>query len=181
VSPSTRPVDDRRDRTAGVTLVELLIAVTLLGVIMTVLSTTLFMGLRTTRDTRTRLLQSTGEQLATTWLTRDIGHASTVLVNSSDTSCGGATPLKVRYRSDALATSADNTASYALVSGNLVRRDCVPTSATPVTMTIARGITSFTPAACTTTCTVTVVAAGSATDSSIGSYTYSLKVYRRGG
>ena len=72
---------------AGVTLIELLVSVSLLGLLMAALSGALIVGLRTTSDTQTSLGQSNAEQLVSTYLTKDIQAAVTVRTSGTST-CG---------------------------------------------------------------------------------------------
>ena len=70
---------------AGVTLIELLVAVSLMGLLMTALTGAVIVGFRSTRDTHTSLDQSNAEQIITTYVTKDIQAADTVVVPPATT------------------------------------------------------------------------------------------------
>jgi type II secretory pathway pseudopilin PulG len=164
------------------TLVELLVAVVILGVITSVLGTTLYLGLRTTRDNRTALDQSNGEQLLATWLAKDVHEADTISVDDASAACGGPAPLKLRAPTDAMRSQPDTTTAYALAGGELVRRVCEAGAATPFEHSLAVGVVDLeVDAACASsaTCTVTVTAAASSTEVGGEPYEYTIETRRR--
>jgi type II secretory pathway pseudopilin PulG len=155
---------------AGLTVVELLVATSVMGILMTALASAVFVGFRSTRDTHTSLDQSNAEQIITTYVTKDIQAADAVVVPPT-TSCGGETPkLELTARSGALVTSPAVRLSYALrANGDLLRcKDGVPS-------TIAHDITDFT-ASGADTVTTTVRTAASA---EVPAYQFSFEVRRR--
>jgi prepilin-type N-terminal cleavage/methylation domain-containing protein len=163
----TRPRDE-----AGLTLVELLVSVSLLGLLMTALSAALFVGLRTTDDTQTSLGQSNAEQLVSTYLTKDIQAAATPPRTSGTSACGNqAIVLETTTRSDPLAAS-NVTVAYSLTGTDLVRQVCGPS---PSLHTIAHNITSLT-ASGANPVSITVATASSP---KVVAYSWTLEVRRR--
>jgi prepilin-type N-terminal cleavage/methylation domain-containing protein len=156
---------------AGVTLIELLVSVSLLGLLMAALSGALIVGLRTTSDTQTSLGQSNVEQLVSTYLTKDIQAAVTVRT-AGTSACGNQTiVLETTTRTDPLAAS-NVTVAYALSGTNLVRQVCGPSASVH---TIAHNVTSLT-ASGANPVSITVATAPSA---KVGAYSWTLEVRRR--
>jgi prepilin-type N-terminal cleavage/methylation domain-containing protein len=162
------PADER-----GLTLIEVLVTVSLMGFVMAALSGALFVGLRTTEDTRTSLDQSNAEQLITTYVTKDL-QAATNVRTSGTSPCGGqAIVLETTTRTDPLAVSASNvTVAYSLSGTNLVRQVCGPT---PSVLSLADNITSFTVSG-TNPVHVTV---GTAASGKVAAYSWTVEVRRR--
>jgi prepilin-type N-terminal cleavage/methylation domain-containing protein len=156
---------------SGVTLIELLVAVSILGIVMTALSGALFVGLRTTRDTQTSLGQSNAEQLVSTYLTKDIQAAATV--RTSGTSTCGSQPivLETTTRTDPLAAS-NVTVAYALSGTDLVRQVCGPSASVH---TIAHNVTSLTASGANPVSITVATAPGT----EVGAYSWTLEVRRR--
>jgi prepilin-type N-terminal cleavage/methylation domain-containing protein len=162
---------DRSADERGLTLIEVLVAVSLMGFIMTALSGALFVGLRTTRDTHTRLDQSNAEQVLSTYLTKDI-QAATAVRTSGTSTCGGQPiVLETTTRTEPLVAS-NVTVAYRLSGTRLVREVCGPT---PSTSTIARNITSLV-ASGTNPVSITVATSAS---TEVGAYSWNLEVRRR--
>ena len=70
-----------------------------MGLLMTALMSAVVVGFRSTRDTHTSLDQSNAEQIITTYVTKDIQAADSVVVPPV-TTCGGETPkLELTTRS----------------------------------------------------------------------------------
>lgn len=155
----------------GMSLIELLVAVSILGILMTALVGALFVGFQSTSDTHTRLDQSNAEQIVTTYVTKDVQGADTVRA-AVVSACGGAAALETTTRSDPVATASDVTVAYRLSGTSLVRQVCGPT---PSTITIGRNITSFTASG------TDPVSFGVATSASsdVPAYSWSFEVHRR--
>jgi prepilin-type N-terminal cleavage/methylation domain-containing protein len=163
----------RRGRAeAGLSLVEVLVAVSILGIIMTALSSALIVGLRSTRDTHTSLDQSNAEQLVTTYVTKDIQAADSVKTAGVSTCSGRPTALETTTRSDASASASDVTVTYSVVGTDLVRQVCGPT---PSTSTAGHHITSLT-ASNANPVSITVATAAS---SEVDAYSWTFEVRRR--
>jgi prepilin-type N-terminal cleavage/methylation domain-containing protein len=161
-----RPTDER-----GMTLIEVLVAVSLMGFIMTALSGALFVGLRTTRDSHTSLDQSNAEQVLSTYVTKDI-QGSTAVRTSGTSPCGNQpVVLETTTRTDPLGAG-NVTVAYRLSGTDLVRQVCGPS---PSTRTIAHNITSFT-ASGTNPVSISV---GTAASAEVAAYSWILEVRRR--
>jgi type II secretory pathway pseudopilin PulG len=155
---------------AGATLIELLIAIALSGMLMAALAGAMFTGLRTTRDTTTSLDQSNAEQVITTSVTKDIEAATAAPQISGVSSCDGQPiVLELTSASDALQTSTV-TISYRLAGGVLVRQICGQPAST-----LARNVTSFT-ASGDKPVSVTVATAATA---QVSAYSWTFQVQRR--
>ena len=127
-----------------------------MGLLMTALTSAVIVGFRSTRDTHTSLDQSNAEQIITTYVTKDIQAADTVVLPPV-TTCGGEAPkLELATRSGPLVTSPVVKVRYTLrANGELLR--CKD----GISSTIARDVTDFT-ASGTDTVTTTVTTAASA-------------------
>src|SRR5262245_14034467 len=109
---------------AGVSLVEILVAVAIMGVIMGALSAAFLTGTRTTRDTTTSLGQSNTEQIVSTWVTKDVQGADTVRTGVTS-SCGNApVALETTSRTDPVATTSNVIVAYRRSGDQLVRQEC---------------------------------------------------------
>lgn len=126
-------VGPRARSEAGVTLVELIVAIAIGGIIMAALSNALIVGFRTTDQTRIRLAESHDTQLVANYFSSDVASTRAADISLLDVPapCGsgvaaggsnvislpfaprpdGATPLAVAYRKE---------------GGNLVRYKCPP-------------------------------------------------------
>jgi prepilin-type N-terminal cleavage/methylation domain-containing protein len=166
VSARSRRNDD------GVSLVELLVAISIMGVVMAALGAALFTGMRTTRDTTTSLGQSNAELLVSTWVTKDVQAADAV--KTGVTSACGNQPavIETTTRTDPVATASNVTVAYRLVGANLVRQQCGPA---PSTTTIARNLTAF---AATGTDPVRLDVTSAASEE-VDAYSWTLEVRRR--
>jgi prepilin-type N-terminal cleavage/methylation domain-containing protein len=146
VTSRRRPGDD------GFTLVEMLVCIVVLGIIFTVLTGALMIGLRSTSNASVKFDESNAAQLTALYLTRDVQGAETVTLNDATSSCGGAAKLKLT------SSTADRVVSYAVTGTTtlqLVRRVCSPASATPMVSTLVPTIASANNVtfACTNACT----------------------------
>ncbi len=171
----------RRERDRGLTLVELIIAVALMGLIGGAIGGALYFGIKTTNNSSTRLDQSMTEMAVTRYLTGDILSAEgPVTVKGSDSTCGSA-PLKFSSRSDVTKATKDTVVAWSLSGTDLIRRTCL-NGTTTTEHVIATGISAFTPGTCAVSCTSNKISvtftAAAAHDVSEASWT--LTVTRRG-
>ncbi len=83
----------KRDR--GMTLPELLVSITVLGLIVTVLATSITVTLRQTDNTEGRLNVARSEQTVGSWIPADLASASTVVTDPSAGPCGGSCPAGI--------------------------------------------------------------------------------------
>jgi prepilin-type N-terminal cleavage/methylation domain-containing protein len=154
----------------GVTLIELLVAMSLMGLLISALTGAIVVGFRSTSDTHTSLDQSNAEQIITTYVTKDV-QAADAVVTPPMTSCGGAVPkLQLTMHSDALVTSPTVTVGYALgANGALLRCKGAQVS------TIAHDVTSFTASGADTVLTTVTTKAST----EVKAYQFSFEVRRR--
>lgn len=188
------------DPEAGLTLVELLVSVVILGFLGTALATALFVGIRTTTQNQTSLDQSNSEQILANYLVKDVAAACSPSIAggptctrnpnpsiTAGTACGTAVEFAMDILTSATGTSADTTVGYALQSNQLRRVSCpFGGSSATSSVVIARTITSITPSApttgpCANQFKVDVTAAGSTTGVTFGPYPYVLCAHRRAG
>jgi prepilin-type N-terminal cleavage/methylation domain-containing protein len=169
----------RRDR--GVTLVELIVAVMLLGLVGTVVGGALYMGIKTTNNNSTRLDQSMTAMAVNRYLTGDIYSAEgPVLVSSSDATCGTAA-LKFLSRSDATKATRDVVVAWSLSGTSLTRKVCK--GGTQVSSNVvASNISAFTPGTCATSCTAAKISVTftAAAKGDVAAETWTLNITRRG-
>jgi prepilin-type N-terminal cleavage/methylation domain-containing protein len=140
----------------GLTLIEMLVALTILGIVMVVLTAAVIEGLRDTQSADVKFTESNGAQFTSLYFTHDVQGAENVSLNDTASTCGGAAVLKLN------SPAADRIVAYATTGSplQLVRRVCSPSSATPLTTTLVSALNastdvtaSATPASCTTACT----------------------------
>ncbi len=176
------------NREAGFTLVELLLAIVVMGMIMAPLTAGVIVGLRTTADANNRLAGSNDAQLLSIWLPPDVHSAGNqagdvVAAPTANTECSGVTNLlRLRWRETQSSTTTF-IAAYAVQSNSgtwrLVRYSCVHAGAA-TTHVIARNIAGSSAATVAVTGTrveLTVQTAGTATDPS--GYTFKISGNRR--
>lgn len=114
----------------GFTLVELLVAIVLLGIVAGAITSALIVGLRTTDGTNERLTESHNAQMASTFFAHDV--ASAGHVSLTDTACSGGATVVVRFAwseyTTAAGTAVPKVASYVVeqdaAGKRLVRRLC---------------------------------------------------------
>jgi prepilin-type N-terminal cleavage/methylation domain-containing protein len=131
-APPARTDDD------GFTLIEVLVCIAILGIIMVVLCTAVMMGLRSTKDANVKFDQSNTAEFVNLHFTRDVQGAEQVSVDDVASTCGGAAELKL------VSPAADRIVAYAVAGSplQLVRRECSPSTATPVVTLLASPISA---------------------------------------
>jgi prepilin-type N-terminal cleavage/methylation domain-containing protein len=157
---------------SGVTLVELIVTVAIMGIIMTALAAALIVSFHTTNDTNTSLDQSNAEQFLSLYLTRDVQGADSVATGVTSTCGSEPVALEAKSHSNPLASGSDVTVTYRRSGNNLIRRTCGPVSSTQI---LAPNITSFT-ATGANTITINI---GTAASANVPAYAWSLEVRRR--
>ena len=88
VDPQSQAQSRQPDRDRGMTLPELLIAVTIIGVIMAVLSSAIIVTLGQNANTEGRLNVARAEQSISLWVPADLSSADTVDTSPQATPCG---------------------------------------------------------------------------------------------
>jgi prepilin-type N-terminal cleavage/methylation domain-containing protein len=123
----------------GFTLIEVLVCISILGIIMVVLCTAVMMGLRSTKDANVKFDQSNTAEFVNLHFTKDVQGAEQVLVDDVAASCGGAAELKL-----VSPLSVDRIVTYAVTGSplQLVRRECSPSGATPAVTLLASPISA---------------------------------------
>jgi prepilin-type N-terminal cleavage/methylation domain-containing protein len=128
--------DDR-----GFTLVELLVAIVILGVVVAAISASIIVGLKTTDRTSQRLAESHDAQMVSSFFATDVESATDVSL--TDTACSGGSTVVVRFswtESDSPSTTVDHVASYVIeqdpagtpgAEKRLVRRSCLGSGLAP--------------------------------------------------
>lgn len=178
-----------RAHEAGFTLIELMMAVAITGIIIGPIGGAVFLGLRTADETSNRYASSSGAQTLSVWLPPDVQSAGNVagdVVTSGNTECSGlANQLRLKWRETQGATTITYVAAYAVSlhanTGDyqLKRYYCVNGGAAS-THVVARNLANATAASATVSTTkVTMTVTAKATPTSPASYVYTVSGYRR--
>ncbi len=134
------------------TLIELIVAIGVLGFVVSTIAAAIFVGLQTTRASDTRLSESNGVSLASAYFVPDVASATTVTLGDVTGCQPSGTPV-VRFNWQD--SSGPQIASYVVrVSGGaqtLVRRFCVNGSTTGE-FVVARGLSQAPAVACSPAC-----------------------------
>jgi prepilin-type N-terminal cleavage/methylation domain-containing protein len=135
---------------SGFTLLELLVAMSLAGLVFFVVSTAFVVSVDVTEDTNAKLTESQAGAFTSAYFTRDVQSASTV--SRSISRCGGGPgTLVASMQWTDTATSATKTYSvdYRLDAGNLTRFLCgSATSSDVVASNLTAASMTCTPASC---------------------------------
>ena len=83
----------RTGREHGLSLIELLIAISITGIIMGPIGFAIYFGLRSTADTQTRLIESNKANVFASYFAPDVQNAVTVGTNVSESAAACGTPL----------------------------------------------------------------------------------------
>ena len=175
---------------AGMTLVELMMAMTIMTIIMVPVTAGLLVGLRTTDETRTRLVGSDDAQTLAQWLPADIASTGSqsgdvVATPTSNTDCSGlSNALRLKWRETQGSTTNTYVAAYAIVQNGagdyqLVRYFCT-NSGTAATHVVARHLASSSAVSVSTSGTkisMTVSEANTPTETT--NYTFTISGNRR--
>jgi prepilin-type N-terminal cleavage/methylation domain-containing protein len=127
-------MDERRED--GFTLVELLVSMTITGMIIAAIATAAYVGIRTTADNQRGLQQSNAEQLTGNWFTSDVQAACDPSVSapscprspnpssSTTSACGSSAVTAIDTYDSPNSPSPDTTIAYVLQSSRLTRITC---------------------------------------------------------
>jgi len=144
---------DRR-REAGITLIELMIAVTLLGIIIVPLTTAMVTGLISTGEAASRLSESRSPLFASAYFADDAQSSDVNGITVGGTaSCGGGTNVVTfTWNETNAGTNTQYVASYATSNGKLIRSFCknsVPVTTTTVAPVLGANLSCGRPACAT--------------------------------
>jgi hypothetical protein len=115
-------------------MVEMLVCIVILGIVFTVLTGALIIGLRSTSNANVKFDESNAAQFTAMYFTTDVRGADEIAVDSATASCGGPAELKLT------SAEADKVVAYAVTGSptlQLVRRVCDPGGASPVVSVLA--------------------------------------------
>ena len=87
----------RRHDEAGMTLVEILIVIVIMGVITAAIGAVLIVSIQNTERTRTRMSQSRHSNLITTYLNPDVASAETAVADTGTLCSGGTNELQLQW------------------------------------------------------------------------------------
>jgi prepilin-type N-terminal cleavage/methylation domain-containing protein len=133
---------------AGFTLIEVLVAVTVTGILLAAITGACYVGMQTTSDRQVGLSQSNAEQLVARWFQSDVQGACNPTSTATScprspnpstgatSACGATVVFAVDSFSSALSKAADTTVAYVLRNGTLSRLSCAYGSVTPSSTTI---------------------------------------------
>lgn len=142
----------------GFTLLEVLIAMFIMTIVFAVVSVAIIVGLQSTGESTTRLLESSDGAYTSAYLVRDVQSAQTVSTSASSVcSSTGTSVLKLSW-TEALNSGAVSTTveyRYGVPGGALVRHVCQdnPSTRTVATQLRQAPTITLTPTGCTTACT----------------------------
>ena len=188
--PATRAQD-------GFTLVEVLVSISITGVILGAIVSATYFGLRTTTDQRRSLEQSNAEQLLATWFTADVQSACDPSLTtpsctrnpnpstSSGSACGVTALFALDSVSSPLASAPDTTTAYVLQNGTLTRRTCdygstsVTSNSTLATDVSSATVSYPTSGSCSGRFQLAVTLAGSTLGNGTSAYPFTLCAQRR--
>jgi prepilin-type N-terminal cleavage/methylation domain-containing protein len=144
---------------AGFTLIEMVLTMTLLGLVVGAVSAAMFLGIGTERDVQTRLAESNSANLLASYFVPDVQQSGPPSTNVSDGpycgAAGGTVALLLPQNNN------ESSVSYFVDPANakvLRRRTCTagaPTGA-PSGLAVVRNLSAPPTVSCPTTCTITV-------------------------
>jgi len=153
------------ERDRGFTLVEMIMAVAIMGIITATLGGAVYMAIRATSNNYTRLGQSNTEMVITRYLTGDIQGATSASPTSAANNtvgCTGTTKLTTTAYAAATETTPSLTVRWVVDGANGLLRCVYSGGSLQSSMAVASGITQFA-SSCTSPCAtvrVTFTAAG---------------------
>jgi prepilin-type N-terminal cleavage/methylation domain-containing protein len=109
----------------GFTLAELMVAISILGMIAVPLTASIILGLRTTSDSQQRYKEARGAQLTSAYFPFDVASATNITLADASP-CGGAGPAAVASFTWADDLSPTNEVSYVVPTGStdMIRKFC---------------------------------------------------------
>lgn len=94
----------------GLTLIELLVAVVILGIIVTVMSQAIILGLKTTDAMTQKVAESADTSLVTSYFVTDVQSAQDI--STSDATCGGAPVVRSKWTDVGSPSAASDDITY---------------------------------------------------------------------
>lgn len=136
----------------GFTLIEAVVAVGLMGIVISSVAATIFVGLQTTRESNARLTESVGVSFASAYFVPDVASAVTVVTGDLTGCAITGTPV-VRFNWQDAAGSQIASYAYRTVGGEqaLVRGFCVNGTLTDE-LAVVRGLSAVPAVVCTPSC-----------------------------
>jgi prepilin-type N-terminal cleavage/methylation domain-containing protein len=169
----------RTHKDHGFTLPELLVAVTVLGIIILPLAASMIVGFRTTGDAQQRLVEARGEQLTANYFPSDVASADSI-VPSDSSPCGGSGPTVVVSFDWADDVSPTNEVSYVVPTGStdMYRKTCRG-GVLKTTNLLASGIASTPTVTCSPNADCTAATSATITVAGQSGWQYSVTGTRR--
>lgn len=153
---------------AGFTLLELLVAITLLGIVMVPLATAFVVGGRTFENTRDRLEGSTSSLFTSAYWAGDVQSADSITTSGAPCAGTGVNVVTFAWAADPGATTTPTSlpvamtkVSYARIDsgdGSQLVRVLCPAGGSPATNTVVPRLGSVSPVTCVPSCTFPVQA-----------------------
>lgn len=136
----------------GFTLIEATVAIGLLGIVISSVAATIFVGLQTTRESHVRLTESVGVSFASAYFVPDVSSAATVTTDDVTGCVIAGTPV-VRFNWEDAAGPQIAAYAFRIVGGeqSLVRGFCVNGTLTDE-IAVVRGLSAAPAVVCTPSC-----------------------------
>jgi prepilin-type N-terminal cleavage/methylation domain-containing protein len=164
----------------GFTLVELMLTVTILSLIIGVLTDTLILGLRTTKDTQTKIAQADAQQFFAHFVSRDV--VASVAATPGGSACGVSKAGLVTTEQSAPTLAAPDLAvAYAIGPDGLSRSTCAVGATSAATVDIISDVVTAFTATCAAPgpCGTVHLSAQTAAGVNVPSGSFTLDVSRR--
>lgn len=161
---------------SGFTLIELLIAIVIATIVFSVMSASFLVGLRSTDESTTRLLESQDGSFTSVYVAKDVQSAATITLGTAPSGCAsvaGTADVVGMTWSEPFSAGPVNYAvvyRFQATTRQLIRYACTPTAASNV---IATQLASAPSVTCTPDCSTATTVTFTLTDSVDGKFTIS--------